>query len=147
MERKRMTPRSEKRSLTESLPVPSRGTVFLVDEDAADLHYYSAMLQGQGYLVRPCESYAEGADRLDSEVFDLIVVCQGSPNFEGRSVLERAMELDRHSRVLIVARCLDMNCYLEAMQLGAADYLAEPFSASEMTRALETHLRFSKVVA
>jgi len=55
-------------------------------------------------------------------------------------VLERANQIDRHLPVLVVARCLDMQCYLEAMQLGAVDYLAEPVSVQELGRAVETHL-------
>jgi len=41
--------------------------------------------------------------------------------------------------VVVMARCLDMTCYLEAMQLGAADYLAEPVTFSEMERVLRNH--------
>ncbi len=33
-----------------------------------------------------------------------------------------------------------MNCYLEAMQLGAVDYLEEPLKLDEMLRAVKAHL-------
>jgi FixJ family two-component response regulator len=69
------------------------------------------------------------------------MVSQGSRNFEGRCVLERSIEIDRHLPVLVVARCLEMACYLEAMRLGAADYLAEPVTASDMRRVLRTRPR------
>jgi DNA-binding NtrC family response regulator len=142
-----MAPRITHHPLEERLPPAPKGRVLLVVEDAEDLHYYCAMLQGQGYLVRTCESFAEGARCLDSEVFDFIVVSQGSPNFEGRAVLERAMEIDRNLPVLIVACCLDMRCYLDAMQLGAVDYLAEPFAKSEMTGAVAAHWQFYRAAA
>jgi two-component system C4-dicarboxylate transport response regulator DctD len=73
--------------------------------------------------------------------FGLVVVSQGSPKFEGRAVLERAVQIDLSLPVLVVARCLDMPCYLEAMQLGAVDYLAEPITVQELGRAVETHLK------
>ena len=38
-----------------------------------------------------------------------------------------------------LARCLDITCYLEAMQLGAADYLADPITSAEMERVLRNH--------
>jgi DNA-binding NtrC family response regulator len=76
---------------------------------------------------------------LGSEVFDFVMVSQGSRNFEGRCVVERATEIDRRVPVLVVARCLDMGCYLEAMQLGAVDYLAEPVTVSEIRRVLRNH--------
>ncbi len=116
-----------------------RGRALLVNEDREDIHYYWTILQDYGYLVRVCSSFEEGVRYLGSEVFDFVVVSQGSPNFEGRCVLERALEIDRCLPVLVVARCLDMRCYLEAMQLGAVDYLVEPFAASEVIRVVKNH--------
>lgn len=121
--------------------IPHTGTVLLVDEDRADLHYYSVILQEYGYRVRGCTSYEEGTRLLDSEPFDFIIVSQGGPNFEGRRVLERANQIDRHLPVLVLARCLDMPCYLDAMQLGAVDYLAEPLTVQELGRTVEAHWR------
>jgi DNA-binding NtrC family response regulator len=116
------------------------GKVLLVVEDPEALHYYGSLLEDWGYQVRACRSYEEGVGCLGSEVFDFVMVSQGSRNFEGRSVVERASEIDRRLPVLVVARCLDIGCYLEAMQLGAVDYLAEPVTVSEIRRVLGNHL-------
>ncbi len=119
----------------------SKGLVLLVDEDREDLKYYRTILQAQGYMIRGCDSYEEATHLLGSERFDLVIVSQGGPNFEGRRVLEWASQSDRHLPLLVVARCLDMPCYLEAMQLGAADYIAWPVSMEQLGWAVETHLR------
>lgn len=119
--------------------IPRKGAVLLVDEDRGDLHYYRVILQEYGYKVRSCESYEEGIRLLDSEPFHFVIVSQGSPNFEGRCVLERANQIDRRLPVLVVARCLDMRCYLDAMQLGAVDYLTEPLTVQELGRVVEAH--------
>ena len=111
----------------------------LVVEEPEALHYYCNILEGCGYQVRACHSYEEGVCCLGSEVFDFVMVSQGSPNFEGRCVVERAIEIDRRLPVVVVARSLDMHCYLEAMQLGAVDYLEEPVTVSEMGRVLGNH--------
>jgi DNA-binding NtrC family response regulator len=116
-----------------------KGKALLVVEDPEGLHYYRGVLEGWGYQVRTCHSYGEGMCCLGSDFFDLVVVSQGSRSFEGRCVVERAMEIDRRLPVLVVARCLDMACYLEAMQLGAVDYLAEPVTVSEIGRVLRNH--------
>jgi DNA-binding NtrC family response regulator len=116
-----------------------RGKALLVVEEPEALHYYCNILEEWGYQVRVCHSYEEGVCCLGSEVFDFVMVSQGSPNFEGRCVVERAIEIDWHLPVLVVARCLDMSCYLEAMQLGAVDYLAEPVTVAEVERVLRNH--------
>jgi DNA-binding NtrC family response regulator len=105
---------------------PVEGKILLVDEDAGDLKFYRSVLEGQGFEVSSCTSYEAGVQCLEQETFDFVLVSQGSPAFEGRTVLERALQVDRRRAVLVVARCVHMPCYLEAMQIGAVDYLEKP---------------------
>ncbi len=114
-----------------------RRKALLVDESPEGLHFYSTVLEAHGYGVRRCSSYHEGVRCLSEELFDFVIVSQGTPNFEGSWVLMRALEVDPNLPVLVVARCLDMDCYLEAMQLGALDYLVEPLTVWEIGRLLE----------
>jgi DNA-binding NtrC family response regulator len=113
--------------------------VLLVDPNSADLAHYHRVLLGQGHSVRACVSYVEATLALNTERFDLIIVNQGSRNFEGRFLVERAIEIDRHMPVLVLTECLEIGCYLEAMQLGAADYVEKPLCADEVARLVETH--------
>ncbi len=119
----------------------AKAKVLLVDEDCEDLEYNCLILEQQGCEVRTCRSFVEGIRCLDCEPFDFIVVCQGSLRFEGHFVLERAIEIDRHRPVVILTRCHDMACYLEAMQLGAVDYLEKLVSPLDVARVIRTHLR------
>jgi DNA-binding NtrC family response regulator len=102
---------------------------------------YSAVLQYHGYEVRSIPSYSEGVTCLADEDFDLIIVSQGSSNFEGRHVLARAVEKDRHTPVLVLTRSVDMPCYMEAIQLGALDYIEKPLPPSDIGQMVAKHLR------
>ena len=108
----------------------------VVDERPDGLEYYAVMLEQCGYEVRRCGDYGEGVRSLDKETFDFVIVSQGSTKFEGSCVLTRAIEIDRRLPVVVVAGCLDMRSYIEAMQLGATDYLVEPLTAREVGRLL-----------
>jgi len=119
----------------ESAPSPG-GAVLLVDEDLEQLEWIGRVIQGIGYSVQACNSYSEGMRQLVSGAFDIVVVGQGSRDFEGRCVLEWASEFNRHLPVVVVARQLEIRCYLEAMQLGAVDYLAGPFAGTEIARVM-----------
>jgi DNA-binding NtrC family response regulator len=121
-------------------PYASR-KLLLVDPNFRDLEYYRSVLLGQGHAVTACASYTEGALLLRKDSFDLIIVNQGSRNFEGRVLVERAIEIDRHMPVLVLTECLDIGCYLEAMQLGATDYVEKPQRADEVARLVETHVQ------
>ena len=119
---------------------PTRGAnVFLVDEDLEFLEAVRATIQRSGQTVKACDSYSNGIRQLESGAFDIIFVGQGSRNFEGRCVLEYATTLDRKLPIVIVARYLEMGSYLEAMQLGAVDYISPGLSESEITRVVQTH--------
>jgi two-component system, NtrC family, phosphoglycerate transport system response regulator PgtA len=124
---------------TEGRQHPSK--ILLVDDDTSDLEYYCKVLQNQGHQVTTCASYATAMRLLGSEAFDFVVVNQGGPQFKARSVAKRAMEEDRHTPVLVLANSVDMRVYIEAMQLGAVDYLQKPVNPSEMTRLIRTHLK------
>jgi len=121
----------------QSQPSPS-GTVLVIDEDLEQLEWVGKVIQGIVYSIQGCSSYVEGMRQLVSGTFDVIVVGQGSRNFEGRCVLEGATAFNRRLPVVVVARHLEMRCYLEAMQLGAADYLAGAFGSAEIARVMRT---------
>ena len=108
----------------------------VVDDRPDALEYYAALLEAYGYQVRRFALYGEAVRCLGKEMFDFVIVNQGTTKFEGSCVLKRAVEIDRSLPVVVVARCLDMGSYIEAMQLGATDYLVEPLTAGEVGRLL-----------
>jgi len=142
-----MRPRGASKKRGPQPPRASRGKALLVIEDPEGLQYYLGILEQYGYRVRGCSSYQEGVLCLANEDFDFVMVSQGSANFEGSCVLKRATETNRCLPVLVVARCLDMGCYLEAMQLGAVDYLVEPLTVSEIVRVLENYRPVQRLAA
>lgn len=115
------------------------GKVLLISEDLWDLLSYSATLTALGYEVEMCGSYDNAAGRIARGSFDLVVLSQGSGAFEGRQVLKHIAESNRQTPIIVVARSLDIHCYLEAMELGAADYLEKP-EPKDLGWVLQTQL-------
>jgi len=118
-----------------------KAKILVVDDDPGHLKLCRLVLEGQGFDVVTCTSYEAGVQSLEAEPFDFVLVSQGSQAFEGRKVLDRAIELDRHRAVLVVTRCIDMSCYLEAMHMGAVDYLEKPVPPAELLRFVQAHIR------
>ena len=116
--------------------------VLLVINETKDLSHHRKILRAQGYKVFACRSYEEGLHLLGHETFDLVAVSQGGVAFEGKMVVMRVLEADRGTPVLVLAHAPDMKNYLEAMQLGAVDYLEMPVPPAELMRVLKTHLPF-----
>lgn len=114
--------------------------VLLVEDDPRDCDFYFQVFAAHGFDVKSCRSVTEGERLLEKEHYDFVLLEQGTHAFEGRRVLERVAAIDRHLPAVVVTRCVDMQCYLEAMQMGAVDYLEKPLSESEVLRVVETHI-------
>jgi DNA-binding NtrC family response regulator len=123
---------------TEFVPLPRK--VLLVDEDASDLKRYQLALAGRDFEIHTCSTYQAAIRSLETNRYDFVLVSQGSQAFEGRIVLDRAIEMDRHRAVLVVTRSAHMPCYLEAMQMGAIDYLEKPVAGTELLRFVRAHV-------
>ena len=115
--------------------------LLLVDEDANDLDYYAEVLRYLGYDVVPVDSYDRAAATLGRERFDLVIVDQGSTNFEGRSVLSRAVEVDRHVPVLVLTRAVDADCCIEALDAGAHEYVQKPLTTAEVRDLVRDYVK------
>ena len=122
-----------------SASAASLGSALIVDQDDQDLQYYTTALLLLGYDVHPVGNYAEAEGCLRRRSFDFVIVNQGSPAFEARVVVERALTQNRHTPVIVLTRTLNMACYLEAMQLGAVDYVEKPVTPAYLEKFLITH--------
>lgn len=114
-------------------------TVLLILEDPQELQGYGEILRRRGYQTVLCSSPGQGINFLREGTFSLLIVGQDAPRFEGRYLLERAHQLHPAVPVLVLARVLDMHYYLDAMDLGAADYMERP-GPDELAWAVETQI-------
>ena len=114
--------------------------LLLVEEDLSDLRLYFGILRASGYKVVVAKSYPHALDLLEGEPFDLVIVGQGSPAFDGRAVVVRSRELNPRVPIVVVARSLDIDCYLEAMEIGVADYMERGATPRDFMRAIDSHL-------
>ncbi len=117
----------------------ARGSALVVDQNPKDLQGYTWVLRSMGFEVKTFTNYQEASRCLDKEIPDFVLVNQGSREFEARSVLEHALAHDRHTPVVVLAQSLDMSCYLEAMQMGAVDYVEKPLAPAQVERLVTTH--------
>ncbi len=122
---------------------PGRASVLLADDEPGILKTLGRALDREGYEVVATESAAEAQRLLADRSFDVFVVDHRMP---GRSGLELIRDLsaqpeaDRPQVVMMTAHATVENA-IEAMKLGAYDYLQKPFELEELLvvvrRALE----------
>jgi DNA-binding response OmpR family regulator len=136
-----MPPISRAHKLTSpQFPLGPPHRILLVDPEANDRERNAHYLRERGFVVCTCGSYEEGARSLKDKYFDMVIVDQGGPAFEGEFVLQLSVARNRNMPVLVLTRHRDRSSYVEAMQMGAVDYLEKPVDRENLLWTIQTHL-------
>lgn len=124
-------------------------SVMLVDDEILTLNNLKKALEKEGYEVILAESGEKALELLESYRPHLILLDLVLPGISGLEVLKKVKEADREIIVIMMSAYEILEKAVEAMKLGAYDYLLKPFKLSELKatvqRALDTlslRLRF-----
>jgi len=115
-----------------------KGTrILVVDDDVQMQLAIRATLEKQGCIVNVCGNGLSALQALENDVFDLIVSDQRMPEMSGQELLAALLKRESATPFIMITAYGTINQAVEAMQLGAADFLTKPFSADELTRVVE----------
>ena len=102
-----------------------------------------------GFKVVEAASGREAIEKLDRQVFDLVVTDLKMPGSDGMEVLKRAKAVNEQTLVIMMTAFGTVESAVEAIKHGAYDYIQKPFSIDELEvkiqRALEHHRLVRKV--
>ncbi|HET9327453.1 MAG TPA: sigma-54 dependent transcriptional regulator [Candidatus Eisenbacteria bacterium] len=110
--------------------------VLLVDDDPAALGYASALLRDDHELTT-CGSGVEALAQLETGSFDVVLTDLRMPPPDGIEILRTARELDPPVPVILLTAVNDARPAVEAMRLGACDFLVKPACAKDIACAIE----------
>ena len=112
-----------------------------MDDEAELLKVLNTILTGQGYLVAGFTASLEALEVLREQDFDLLLTDLMMPGMDGLALLRAGLEIDPHLVGLVMTGQGTVPAAVEAMQLGAVDYVLKPFKISEIlpvvSRAME----------
>ena len=114
-----------------------QGRVLIVDDEKAFAEGCQRILAGQGYDVDVALSGPEALNKVETEVYDIVLLDLRLADFDGIKVLEkiRAKKLD--TDVVIITGYPSVESATRALRHGAADYIEKPFDPERVTAALE----------
>ncbi len=113
-------------------------TVLIVDDEAPARNSFAVLLQDAGYEVATAASLAEARRQLDLGAGDILVLDVLLPDGDGPSLLERiAREQGMIPPCIIVTGHGDVDMAVEAMKLGAQDFLQKPVDFERLLSAVE----------
>ena len=118
-----------------------RPRILVVDDEPKILNFVSRALRGEGYNVDVARGGRSGIEAALGGDHDLIVLDLRMPGCDGRTVLREVLARKPHQPVLILSALGDDATKVEALDLGADDYLVKPFSLDELLARVRARVR------
>ena len=109
-----------------------KGKILIVEDEKSMREVLKILLEGEGYEVMTASDGLEGIAHLDKDIFDLVVTDVKMPKVDGFEVLKRIKEISPDTIVIMITAFGTKESGIEAMKLGAYDYISKPFNIDEI---------------
>lgn len=112
----------------------------VIDDEAAILRFLKPALEASNYDMTSAGTVADGIKRIAAETPDIVLLDLGLPDGDGKDVIRRAREWSDLPIIVLSAREREIE-KIEALDLGADDYVNKPFNVGELLARMRAALR------
>ena len=106
--------------------------ILVVDDEQSMRDFLAIMLKKEGHDVVTAENGTSAMKAVQSEIFDLVISDIKMPGMDGIDVLKTTKEISPETIVIMITAFATTETAIEAMKLGAYDYLIKPFKVDEL---------------
>jgi two-component system KDP operon response regulator KdpE len=114
--------------------------VLVVDDEPQILRFLRASLGASGFEVIEAETGAQALKRAAADAPEIVVLDLGLPDMDGKDVIKALREWSEIPIIVLSARAREAE-KIEALDLGADDYVNKPFGIGELLARLRAALR------
>jgi len=119
--------------------------VLIVDDSVSTLEVLKRNLAAAGYQVFTAQSVSGAIEILDQTRLDLVITDLKMPNVSGMDLVRHVRENFRDTEVMMITGYPSIEGAVEAVKTGAEEFLAKPFTDTELLAAVERVLDKAKV--
>ncbi|MBN1293077.1 MAG: sigma-54-dependent Fis family transcriptional regulator [Candidatus Latescibacteria bacterium] len=119
--------------------------ILVVDDESLMREFITESLISQGYDVDDAEDGTRALELMGNETYDVILTDFKMPKVSGMDVLKRAREKMPDAKVVIMTAYGTVENAVEAMKLGAYDYITKPFSVDEIILLVKRALEYASL--
>ncbi len=120
--------------------------ILIVDDDEGLVHFLCRFFSKQEHAVRSCGSGRAALDLVAKDRFDLILLDYKMPGLNGLDTLREIRRLQVKTPIIVMTAYGTMDTAIEAMKLGAYDYLVKPFDREELQRLTRDALEVNRLM-
>jgi two-component system KDP operon response regulator KdpE len=117
-----------------------KARVLVVDDEAAILRFLKPALMANDYDVTTAGTVAEATKRIAADAPDVVVLDLGLPDGDGKDVIRTVRQWSDVPIVVLSARDREVE-KIEALDLGADDFVNKPFGVGELMARMRAALR------
>ncbi|HTA77290.1 MAG TPA: sigma-54 dependent transcriptional regulator [bacterium] len=121
-------------------------TILLVDDKSSMRKVLRQTLEGEGNTILEAEDGEKALEMIKAKHVDLIISDIKMPKLDGMSLLKMIKELDNEIVVIIMTAYATIETAVEAMKLGAYDYITKPFSTEQVKITVDKAIERQKLV-
>ena len=114
--------------------------VLLVDDDQSLRNMLSFVLGKEGYEVEEAQSGSEALKKLKGRKYDLVISDIRMPDLNGIELLKKIKTHDPELPVIMITAYAATHDAIEAMKIGAEDYIMKPFNLEELKIIIDKSL-------
>jgi len=114
--------------------------VLVVDDEPAILRFLKPALEANNYVLMSAGTVAEAVKRIAADSPDIVVLDLGLPDGDGKDVIRQVREWSEVPIIVLSAREREAE-KVEALDLGADDFVNKPFGVGELLARMRTALR------
>lgn len=115
---------------------PDRPLLLVVDDEPGMLRMVSRVAEAEGFEVAACSHGREAIQTAALRHPDIALVDLRMPDVGGLEVIRALREVDPHTRVALMTGHASVDSAVEAIKLGAVDYLTKPFDIARLKETL-----------
>lgn len=120
--------------------------VLVVDDEREVCNFFRFLLAERGYQVVTAQSGKEVTAKLPLQSYDLALVDLRLPDTDGIKILDQIKSVQRQCRVIIMTGYSSVRTAVDAIRLGAFDYIEKPFEElEELETLIDSALAVSQV--
>jgi DNA-binding NtrC family response regulator len=115
--------------------------ILIVDDELSVRQSLQEWFLEDGFAVATAEDGAEALRKMDDGPYDIVLLDLKMPGMDGITVQKRIRDVDKDASIIILTAYASVETAVEALKLGAFDYVTKPIDPDDLSHLIRNALR------